>query len=781
MPTKISAWLPIALVLSPLSLFAEEKPKMFELMDYGRFMSASYNNAEGKNAFSGSGCVTSKGIAIKLGPGTEATMLFDTDLLRMSGGWTGGFINLKGVIFDGSHATNPTPAKGASIVFQTNPVPGWTIDNQNADPRKANTGPEAASIPFGPLPKEMAKYQGLYLHGDRVVLAYTVGGAPLLELPGMETAEGQTLLTRTFNVNGSGSHTASLLAADGLEAASLQIADGFSIVSAKNDPKEPDSRLFIGVIGAPAAAKWATIDGAARLQLPTFTGKERFKVVYWRATAADLPRFAAALKKAARVEELAAYTKGGPAHWPESVVTQGQSKAQPNDPYVVDSIVPPSDNPYKSWIRFGGFDFLNDGRAAFTTWSGDVWIASGLDQKLEKVSWRRFATGLFQPLGLKVSGGQIYVLGRDQITRLVDLNGDGEADFYENFNNDVQVTPNFHEFALDLQTDPAGNFYFAKGGTVRPGGRGWEPIGTHNGTMLKVSKDGQKLEVYATGLRAPNGMGISPTGVITCGDNQGSWVPACYLHQVKPNDFLSVPTLSHREQEPTAHGTHLCYFPMDVDNSSGAQVTVPNDKWGPFKDRLLHLSYGQACMYLVMDETVEGVSQAGVVKFPVTFTTGVMRARFNPIDGQLYVAGLRGWQTKGTNEAGFYRVRYTGKPITIQTALKVSNKGIRIGFSNPVDPTTAGNADNYSIEQYNYQWTSAYGSPDFKVSDPKQQGRDPVEIKSVALAPDGKSVFLSVAGLCPVDQMRIKMNIKGADGTELPSLITNTINAVGKE
>ena len=72
--------------------------------------------------------------------------------------------------------------------------------------------------------------------------------------------------------------------------------------------------------------------------------------------------------------------------------------------------------------------------------------------------------GLFHPLGLKIVDDEILVLGRDQITRLHDLNKDGEADLYENFNNDVQVTPNFHEFAFELQTDPQGNFYFSKGG-----------------------------------------------------------------------------------------------------------------------------------------------------------------------------------------------------------------------------------------------------------------------------------------------------------------------------
>ena len=61
--------------------------------------------------------------------------------------------------------------------------------------------------------------------------------------------------------------------------------------------------------------------------------------------------------------------------------------------------------------------------------------------------------GLNQPLGLKIVGEQIYVAGRDQITRLVDLNADGETDFYENFNNDAYNSEHFHEQVMDLQTD----------------------------------------------------------------------------------------------------------------------------------------------------------------------------------------------------------------------------------------------------------------------------------------------------------------------------------------
>ena len=84
-----------------------------------------------------------------------------------------------------------------------------------------------------------------------------------------------------------------------------------------------------------------------------------------------------------------------------------------------------------------GLDFFANGDAAVCTAHGDVWIVRGLDESLGNVTWQRFATGLYQPLGLEIVDDKVIVLGRDQLTRLHDENGDGEADFYESFNHDL--------------------------------------------------------------------------------------------------------------------------------------------------------------------------------------------------------------------------------------------------------------------------------------------------------------------------------------------------------
>ena len=764
--------------LTTLSASAADK---WPQMDYGRFLSATYQNTNGKSTLEGAkaGSAANKGVAVKLGPGGEAAQLFDTDLVRMAGGWTGGWVERRGVTFDGSHGGNPKPANGANLFFQTNPGPTWSKGDDLNDPRKLPSGPGSAKVPLGPLPREWAKYRGLYLHGDNVVFAYTVGEATLLEMPELEKAGDVPLLTRTFNVHTPGA-ASTLVLSDAPDGAAALIEGDVAI--SPNDAKNPDLRTVIGLVGAPAGAKLEAAGHRVTVKLPAFTKGSAFKVVYAKGPSAETAALTAAVKAAAKPADLTPFTKGGPAHWKETVKVKGVL-GQPNPafPYVVDDLQVPLNNPYQSGIRIGGLDFFKDGRIAFSTWNGDVWVGKGIDAELGSIEWQRCATGLFQALGLKIVDDKIYVLGRDQITRLHDLNNDGEADLYENFNNDFQVTPAFHEFAFGLDTDSEGNFYSAKGGPVRQGGRGWEPLSDHSGCLFKISKDGQKFEIFATGLRAPNGIGVGPNDEVSNGDNEGTWVPADYIHISKKGDFVEVPDLAHRDTPPPAHGTHVCWIPKDMCNSNGAQVWVTSDKWGPLKGQMLYLSYGQSALYNVIQERVGDVPQGGIVRFPLQFASGLSRARFNPIDGQLYVSGLRGWQTNAQRDGAIQRVRYTGGTVTMPNGIHFTDKGIRIDFTNALDATTAAEAANYSAQQYNYRWTSAYGSKVWKVSDPNQNGTDPLSISAVTLSPDKKSVLLEIAGLKPVMQIEVKMNIKSAAGTPVPDRIAATINVVAPD
>ena len=86
------------------------------------------------------------------------------------------------------------------------------------------------------------------------------------------------------------------------------------------------------------------------------------------------------------------------------------------------------------------------------------------------------------------------------------------------------------------------------------------------------------------------------------------------------------------------------------------------------RGELLHLSYGRSALYLVVKEFVNGQIQGGVVPFKLRFTSSCMRARFNERDGQLYISGLKGWQTNAGKSGGLDR-SHTGKPVHMPNGL----------------------------------------------------------------------------------------------------------------
>lgn len=64
-----------------------------------------------------------------------------------------------------------------------------------------------------------------------------------------------------------------------------------------------------------------------------------------------------------------------------------------------------------------------------------------------------------------------------------------------------------------------------------------------------------------------------------------------------------------------------------------------------------------------------------------TFPTGIMRPRFHPTDGQLYVCGMFAWAGNQSRPGGFYSVRHTGKPTDLPVGLKARTGGVELTFS----------------------------------------------------------------------------------------------------
>ena len=104
-------------------------------------------------------------------------------------------------------------------------------------------------------------------------------------------------------------------------------------------------------------------------------------------------------------------------------------------------------------------------------------------------------------------------------------------------------------------------------------------------------------------------------------------------------------------------------------------------------------------VYVVPHERVDGRMQGGICRLPIdAFPTGVMRGRFRPQDGQLYACGMFAWAGSRTQPGGFYRLRYTGKPVHLPIGLNATPEGMLITFSGELDRASAENRDNYAVK-----------------------------------------------------------------------------------
>ncbi len=527
-----------------------------------------------------------------------------------------------------------------------------------------------------------------------------------------------------------------------------------------------ESPILAAIAPRVPGGEWlATPDGDLRLKIPAGSDPVQFTIATASLPEGADPKGLAASIAIKPAPDLSSLTKGGPARWPD-VIRTAATVGRSDGPFAVDILTPPDSNPWLCLMRLTGFDFLPDGRsAAVCTWDGDVWRVEGLDDVSKGLTWRRIASGLFQPLGLKVIGGKIHVGCRDQIAILHDLNGDGEADFTENFNSDHQVTEHFHEFAMDLQVDEAGNLYYAKGAR-----HGLKAVVPQHGTLLRVARDGSTTDILATGFRAPNGVCVNGDGTFFLTDQEGFWTPKNRINWVKPGGFYGnmwgytdVTDPSDSAMEPP-----VCWITNAVDRSPAEVVRVEGNGWGPLKGALLNLSYGEGKVFVVPHEVIDGRMQGGVSALPLPpFPTGVMRGRFGPVDGQLYACGMFAWAGNRTQDGGFYRVRYTGKAVHLPIGLEAKTRGMLVTFSGPIDPKVAADPSRYAVKTWSLKRSEGYGS--------KHIGEAPSRILAARPTGDGRGVFLELEDFRPAQCMEIRYSIRGEGGEPVEGSIDNSV------
>lgn len=301
-----------------------------------------------------------KGIALRLNKGDggiaagNAWMMFDHDPMRVAGAWTGeGFIDWEAILFNGRH--NISPGTFGELHFENKVEPGWA--NPKIGSFEDSRFLARDKRRFGPLPKDWAHYQGLYQYGERVILFYTVGNAKALETFGLESLDNSPVFSRTLNISPSEMKLKVRIAPRGM--AVSMVGDGAVL-------KEELGHWVLEVQPSISA------------KLKLLIGKSG--------------------------------TKGGASRYPlrlKTTILMGESSG----PFQVDVMNPPFDSPWKNQFRMSGIDFFKDtNEGVVCTTDGDVWHVKGFIDKSGALSWQRIASGLFQPLGIKVINGSFSLL-----------------------------------------------------------------------------------------------------------------------------------------------------------------------------------------------------------------------------------------------------------------------------------------------------------------------------------------------------------------------------------
>jgi putative heme-binding domain-containing protein len=478
------------------------------------------------------------------------------------------------------------------------------------------------------------------------------------------------------------------------------------------------------------------------------------------------------------VPDLKPQLRGGPRRWPETVTTE-VIPGKDTGPLSVDILTIPVSNPWFCQMRLTGLDFYADGdRMAVCSWDGDVWLVSGINTNrnqidsgsnsisTSKLNWQRIASGLFQPLGLKIVEDQIYVTCRDQIVILRDLNGDNETDYYECFNSDHQVTEHFHEFAMGLQRDELGNFYYAKSAR-----HALKAVVPHHGTLLRVSPDGSRTDIIANGFRAANGVCLNPDGSFVVTDQEGHWNPKNRINWVREGGFYGNMFGYHdvTDERDSAMQPPLCWITNAFDRSPAELLWVDSDRWGPLNGSLLNFSYGYGKVFIVPHEMVDGQPQGGMCELPLPiFPTGIMRGRFNPQDGQLYACGMFAWAGSAVQPGGLYRIRATGKPVYVPLKLEALETGVKLTLSGELDAASVQDLKQYSVQTWSLKRTANYGS--------KHYDEKRLEVTSARLDADSRTIWLEIPDIQPTWCMEIRYTLRAKDGTPVNGTIHNTIH-----
>jgi len=409
--------------------------------------------------------------------------------------------------------------------------------------------------------------------------------------------------------------------------------------------------------------------------------------------------------------------------------------------------------------KVGGMAFREDGKLVIASWDQDgaVFLVDPNAPPEHRV--RRIAEGLHEPLGLTIADKRLFVLQKQELTELIDTDGDEVIDRYRAVSYDWPSSSNFHSFAFGLlhQHDA---FYFLLSICVLPGGASCPQQLPTQGKLLRADSTG-KVDIFASGFRTPNGIIAGTDGAIYVTDNQGDWLPSSKLIRIEKGGFYgsrAVPDegVMNREEIPPA-----VWLPQDEVGNSPSQPLLLTE--GPYAGQMIHGDVYNGGVKRAFLEEVDGRQQGAVFHFSAGFQGAVNRLARGP-DGAIYLGELGNppnWGEYGKPWYGLERMTWVANEAFEMLAVRAQNDGFVIELTQPLAAGMEMTPADVLVKQWFYHPNEQYGGPKYDET--------VLAVAGVEVAPDRHSLRLHIPGLKAgyVVYLRLADRLRSASGNTL--------------
>ncbi len=687
-----------------------------------------------------------RGILLPLGEGYWTC--FDPDLLRYAAIWKApagkaplSMDSMAGVSYPDKKAkAYKPPALRGKIISQTKELPGVGLaELPDEDIRELSLTVGKGRV--GPLPVDAGRYLGLLDSKDGVVLSYRIGSRVVRET---SRVIGGDLIERLIAV------------AEGKESVAIGL-DG-----------------ALGIISGSVSRKILVLESGGMKHL-SITGQGRFDVVSSAITGTSvvvagggeevLFRIIRSAEKDPTLPKFGGFPENevGSPPFPDTVEVSSPAGKENKSPLAERPLGMPLENPENRAVRPTDIAFLSNGDALITTLDGDVWRVKNIGE--EMAIWSRVASGIFEAMSIAIGkDNAVFVLGRDQITRLEDTNEDGFFDLYACASDAFPQTLHTRDYATSLEVEEDGSFVIVRAGLVDGKNSIFGELAPGRGSVSRISPDGLRSKTLADGLRVPY-VGKRADGALFISDQQGEYTPSTPIHLLGDDEpFLGYAPADFREKK--APKPPLLWFPYQINRSGSAFAMLSEKGFPSLGNSFVHLSWSGRIFPVETPE--KGLPFAW--KLPFDFDFPILGAATHPQNGRLYATGIgiSGYLPQTPKESGLAEI-FEKRAMVAPISLEVESTRLTVTFRDPLPSALSLIAPRPELDLWNIKRTGKYGSGHFQWDG--KPGEHAIHTGKITFSPNREKMEIEVPEIFKSDILRLRLHIRDTSVTGEPYVI----------